>query len=145
DELKSQIASTEAKRRRWGKIQALFDVGPPPPAHLLVRGSEESPGQEVAPGFLRVLSISDTGAVASASAAVEGTSGRRTARANWLTQDDSPASALVARVIVNRVWQQLFGRGIVATPDNFGAQGKGPTHPELLEWLSRRFIADGWR
>ncbi len=145
DELKSQIASIEAKRKRWGKIQALYDVGPPPPAHLLVRGSEESPGQEVPPGFLRVLSVTDAAAVASASTPMEGTSGRRTALARWLTRPGTPASALVARVMVNRVWQQLFGRGIVATGDNFGAQGKPPTHPELLEWLSRRFIADGWK
>jgi hypothetical protein len=62
-----------------------------------------------------------------------------------LTKPDSPASVLLARVMVNRIWQQLYGRGIVPTPDNFGAQGQSPTHPELLEWLSNRFVEDGWR
>src|SRR5262249_5189458 len=75
----------------------------------------------------------------------EGTSGRRLALARWLTDRDSPASALLARVMVNRIWQQLFGRGIVATPENFGAQGVRPTHPELLEWLADDFISHGWK
>ncbi len=143
--LEADIRSTESQRRRWGKIQALYDVGPPVPTNLLVRGSDETPGAEVEPGFLRVLSPNERAALATATAPYEGTSGRRTALARWLTDRDSPASALVARVMVNRVWQQLFGRGIVPTADNFGAQGQPPTHPELLEWLSARFVDEGWR
>ena len=73
------------------------------------------------------------------------TSGRRLALAHWLTDANSPASALVARVIVNRVWQQLFGVGIVETSDNFGMAGTRPTHPELLDWLSGELIRQGWR
>jgi hypothetical protein len=65
--------------------------------------------------------------------------------AKWLTDPQSRASALLARVIVNRVWQHLFGQGIVATPDNFGRLGEPPTHPELLEWLSSEFVRGGWR
>src|SRR5262249_17992506 len=51
----------------------------------------------------------------------------------------------LARVIVNRIWQHLFGQGIVASPDNFGRLGERPTHPELLEWLSSEFLRNGWR
>jgi len=74
-----------------------------------------------------------------------GSSGRRFALAKWLSDPESPAGSLVIRVRVNRVWQHLFGRGIVKTTDNFGATGTKPTHPELLDWLSASFIADGQR
>lgn len=67
-------------------------------------------------------------------------SGRREL-ATWVVD---PANPLTARVIVNRVWQQLMGRGLVRTPNNFGLLGEQPTHPELLDWLTRRFIDDGW-
>jgi hypothetical protein len=144
-ELNAQIAETEVLRRKWGKIQALYDVGPPPPTHLLVRGSEDSPGYEVPPGFLQVLSCSASDALATSSPPYDGTSGRRSAFARWLTRADSPASALVARVMVNRIWKHLFGKGIVPTPDNFGVQGERPTHPDLLEWLSAEFVENGWR
>ncbi len=143
--VEQQIHEAEASRRKWGKLQSLYDVGPPPPTHLLIRGSEQSPGPEVPAGFLRVLSRSETDAVATFASPYEGTSGRRRALARWLTEPGSPSSALVARVIVNRVWKHLFGQGIVSTADNFGAQGQRPTHPELLEWLSYELVENGWR
>ena len=73
------------------------------------------------------------------------TSLRRTALANWITDNKDGAGHLAARVIVNRLWQHHFGRGIVATPNDFGKQGDPPTHPELLDFLAARLIADGWR
>jgi hypothetical protein len=133
--LKKKIAERSAARRQFGHIQALYDVGPAPATYLLKRGQFENPGPEVQPGFLSVLCDRDREAVAQAHSNGPD-SGRRLAFARWLTHKDSRAAALVARVMVNRIWQHLFGQGLVRTPENFGAQGEAPTHPELLEWLA---------
>ncbi len=71
-------------------------------------------------------------------------SGRRRTLANWMTDTDSGAGPLLARVMVNRLWQHHFGQGIVATPNDFGAQGTRPSHPELLDWLAGELIRNGW-
>lgn len=70
---------------------------------------------------------------------------RRTALAGWITDHQQGAGHLLARVIVNRLWQHHFGRGIVTTPNDFGFQGARPTHPELLDWLAQDLIAHGWK
>jgi hypothetical protein len=115
----------------------LTDVGPVAPAtHLLKRGDWRHPGKEVTPGFLSMLD--DQSAKPKPGAT---TTGRRAELARWLTSADNP---LTARVMVNRLWQHHFGRGIVATPGDFGVQGEPPTHPELLDWLAREFVARGW-
>ncbi|MBI1917202.1 MAG: DUF1553 domain-containing protein, partial [Planctomycetes bacterium] len=142
--IQQRIAALNQEKRSFGKIQALYDVGPPPRTYLLKRGNYERPGEEVEPGLLSVLS--DPARPASVSPRFAGpTSGRRSALASSLTERDSWAAALLARVMVNRLWQHLFGRGIVPTPENFGLSGEPPTHPELLEWLSGEFVHSGWR
>ncbi|HYV25987.1 MAG TPA: PSD1 and planctomycete cytochrome C domain-containing protein, partial [Candidatus Eisenbacteria bacterium] len=73
------------------------------------------------------------------------TSYRRLSLANWITDADRGAGQLLARVIVNRLWQHHLGRGLVSTPSDFGSQGERPTHPELLDWLASELIQNGWR
>ena len=69
------------------------------------------------------------------------TSGRRAALATWLGSRDNP---MTARVMVNRLWQHHFGKGIVASPSDFGRNGDRPSHPELLDWLAMQFMDQGW-
>ena len=73
------------------------------------------------------------------------TSYRRKSLAEWITDTEQGAGMLLARVIVNRVWHYHFGRGIVATPSDFGVQGDKPSNPELLDWLAAEFIRNGWK
>jgi len=145
-EIGKQTSFLSNQRKSFGKIQALFDVGPPPVNRLLIRGDFENPGQEVPPGFLRVLCDSDS--LASLPTIVPpypGTNGWRLALARWLTMRESRAEGLVSRVMVNRIWQHLFQTGIVSTPENFGFGGAAPTHPQLMEWLSHEFAESGWK
>ncbi|MDA7667790.1 PSD1 and planctomycete cytochrome C domain-containing protein [bacterium] len=101
----------------------------------------DDPNSEaIAPGFLTVLS-SDAQVGLDLPETKRG-SGRRTALAEWIGQDDNP---LTPRVIVNRVWQQHFGQGLVATPNDFGHNGERPSHPQLFDWLTATFIESGWR
>ena len=138
-----RITEIENEFSKAGLIHALYDVGPPPPTHLLYRGEYQSPMEEVVPGYLAVLCESESTALFEEPIPVNQSSGRRTKLAHWLTDFDGQAGALVARVYVNRVWQHLFGEGLVATEENLGTSGVPPTHPELLEWLAHDFIAGG--
>src|SRR5262249_15148538 len=114
--------------------------GPVAPAtFLLQRGEWRRKGEELTPGFLSIIDAKTSPLPVPASGATS--TGRRTALARWLTNPEHP---LTARVLVNRLWQQHFGRGIVGTPSDFGEQGEAPTHPELLDWLAREFIEGGW-
>ncbi|HUS05429.1 MAG TPA: DUF1549 and DUF1553 domain-containing protein, partial [Bryobacteraceae bacterium] len=97
-------------------------------------------GKEVPPGFLTVLAEGNP-ATAHPPSRNPSTSGRRRALAEWIASKDNP---LTARVMVNRLWQHHFGRGIVDTPSNFGKMGMLPTHPQLLDWLATEFLSQGW-
>lgn len=109
-----------------------------PVTHLLRRGNPGSPGEAVEPGFLSVLGSAIPSITPPTSG---GSSGRRRALADWIAAPENP---MTARVMVNRVFQHHFGRGLVRTPSDFGVQGSVPTHPELLDWLAAEFIRDGW-
>jgi len=136
-----QIKTLNGYRRPLEKIQVLLDVGPPSTMRLLQRGNVEMPGPRVDPGALTVLSQPGKADIVSPPDTQGKTSGYRLAFARWLTDRQHP---LTARVMVNRVWQHHFGRGIVETPDNFGKLGAPPTHPELLDWLAVDFMNNGW-
>ncbi len=109
-----------------------------PPTHILLRGNPHVPGDEVQPAFLQILSPPPPSITPPATTT---SSGRRLALANWIASTDNP---LTARVIVNRLWQYHFGRGIVRSSSNFGKLGDRPTHPELLDWLASEFVKEGW-
>jgi mono/diheme cytochrome c family protein len=119
-----------------------------PEVHRLQRGDVHQKQEVAQPGYLQVLTSPPRTAEEWRRTPPEGwtrTSFRRAALADWITDVESGAGALLARVIVNRVWQHHFGQGLVATPNDFGFTGERPTHPELLDWLARDLIEQGWR
>ncbi|HEY1122016.1 MAG TPA: DUF1553 domain-containing protein, partial [Haloferula sp.] len=122
------------------EAMVITESGPvPPPTHVHLRGSAHAEGDEVQPGFPAIWGNE----VAAVAPPVDGakTSGRRLALAQWMTRPDNPRTA---RVMVNRIWQHHFGRGLCPTPNDFGYLGTPATHPELLDWLATEFVAKGW-
>jgi mono/diheme cytochrome c family protein len=115
--------------------------------HFLTRGDPNQKGDIATQGFLQVLERNPDREKRWLLQPPPSwhTSYRRRALADWLTDTEYGAGHLLARVIVNRLWQHHFGRGIVATPSDFGYQGDKPTHPELLDWLADELIRGGWR
>lgn len=106
------------------------------PSFILTGGALDSPADPVTPGALSLLA-----ATADHQFTNPQDQSPRATLANWVSDAKNP---LTPRVIVNRVWQMHFGRGIVATPNDFGKMGADPTHPELLDWLANWFIENGW-
>jgi cytochrome c553 len=115
--------------------------------HFLKRGDPNQKGEIVSQGFLQVLMRSPDQEKHWLKMPPKGwhTSYRRWALADWLCDTDGGAGHLLARVMVNRLWQHHIGRGIVGTPSDFGYQGERPTHPGLLDYLASQLIKDGWR
>ncbi|HEV3137511.1 MAG TPA: DUF1553 domain-containing protein, partial [Pirellulales bacterium] len=139
--LEREIADLKGSKPHFGRIQALWDVGQPPDIHELMRGNLETPGPVVKPGFISVLCNAGESSAVRPADTMGASSGRRLAFAHWLTSRDHP---LAARVMVNRIWEHHFGKGIVATPENFGRSGAPPTHSELLDYLAVDFMEHGW-
>ena len=126
---------------------SLTDTGAEPAeSWLLTRGDPGRKSERVTLGFLSVLEPDGSPArwIVKQKPAGATTTLQRRALAEWLTDVDHGAGALLARVIVNRLWQHHFGVGIVATPSDFGAQGDPPTHSELLDWLADELVRSGW-
>ena len=114
--------------------------------HLLAGGSWRRPVKKVTPGFVEVLMRGDSRSEDWLTAESEATTtDPRYGLALWMTDVDRGGGQLLARVIVNRVWQHHFGRGIVDTPNDFGFLGAKPTHPQLLDWLAGELIRNGWQ
>jgi hypothetical protein len=141
----------EQKKAMAKKLRAAEEKMPPPlpalfsvrddyskatPIHVLARGDYQNPGARVGMRPLGVLLPEG------AAEQPVGTESPRTALARWIADPDHP---LTARVMVNRVWQHHFGRGIVDTPNDFGRMGGRPSHPELLDYLANWYIEGGWR
>jgi hypothetical protein len=139
--LSEKKATLESWRKSYGKIQAVWDIAPVPEMHVLRRGMFETPGDKVKPGFMAALCEGDADAKPAPDAKGDA-AGYRLALAHWVASSDNP---LTARVEVNRIWMHHFGKGIVATVDNFGKMGSPPTNPELLDWLAVDFMEHGWR
>ena len=116
------------------RAMALVDRNPPTKPYVFVRGNPGNRGPEVERGFPKVAAL---GQVVPFPAKSSG----RLELARAIASKDNP---LTARVLVNRVWSWHFGAGLVRTPSDFGVRADPPTHPELLDWLATRFVADGW-
>lgn len=109
-----------------------------PTTHILYQGDHKAPREAVTAGFISALDPNPAMLVTPTNSQ---STGRRLTLARWITSRENP---LAARVLVNRLWQHHFGRGLVATPNDFGLAGAKPTHPELLDYLASEFVADGW-
>jgi hypothetical protein len=134
----------EAQKQRPAEnyVQVLTEVpGQVPATHLFARGDIAQPREAVEPGELTVLDQGGGTPEIPVDDPQVSTTGRRLAYARHLTSGRHP---LLARVLVNRVWLNHFGRGLVATPADFGALGQRPSHPALLDWLADEFMRSGW-
>ncbi|HEY2839807.1 MAG TPA: DUF1553 domain-containing protein, partial [Pirellulales bacterium] len=141
EELNSELAALRNKRPlEVPQAVACQDGGPKgtrhegfQDAHVFIRGDHKKLGKTVPRGFPKVLVNDPPRPITEGSG--------RLPLAAWMTSSQNP---LPARVMVNRIWQHHFGKGLVATPNDFGKRGEPPTHPELLDYLAARFVESGW-
>jgi hypothetical protein len=134
-ELWEKLEQLKASYPQLTQARVVFEDPEPHPSQLRVRGDYKAKGIAVepdSPGFLPAL-VRDS---------PKDHASTRLDLARWLVSRDNP---LTARVTVNRMWQEFFGKGIVRTSDDFGTQGEPPTHPELLDWLASEFMDSGWK
>lgn len=125
-----------------GGIEAMMvqEIGPQPKdTFVLIRGSAHAPGDQVKPHFPSIFKSPKPEIPEPADGAQ--TTGLRTVLANWIASEENPRTA---RVMVNRIWQYHFGRGICPSSNDFGYLGEKPTHPALLDWLAVQFMENGW-
>ncbi len=143
DRLDKETKDEESKRINLPSIRALFDLDSSPPVtRVLPRGDYTAARlDEVSPGLPSVLDNSDDPFQVPEPAPKAKSTGRRLAFAKWLT---GPHNPLTSRVIVNRVWANHFGTGIVPSLDDFGRSGDAPTNQPLLDWLATEFVRRGW-
>jgi hypothetical protein len=131
--LQKQLSDTEKKHPKVPKAMAVKE-GKAGDLKIHLRGDYMTQGELAPRGYLRVVTSKQT------TTPSRNASGRA-GFAEWLTSNENP---LTARVMANRIWLWHFGEGIVRTPDNFGKLGLRPTHPKLLDWLTMRFVDNGW-
>ena len=140
DSLNARIAVLRAELSRMPIAMCITDPKPQPrETKLLIRGDHRQPGPVVEPAVPAVLTASPVAFPPQPESAK--TTGRRLNFARWLVSPDNP---LTSRVMVNRIWQYHFGRGLVESPSNFGLNGAPPSHPDLLDWLAVEFTENSW-
>jgi hypothetical protein len=131
--VRDQLAEAKKKlNAEVAKTLVMKDLPEPRETFVHIRGNFLNKGDKVEAGVPNVLHPL---------AIAEGAPLNRLALAKWLVSPDNP---LTARVMVNRIWEQFFGRGLVLTSEDFGSRGEPPSHPELLDWLATEFVRDGW-
>ena len=144
---RERFLTQQLKRLQPLAMALRHSFGPPyeagvPTSRVMIRGEYDNPGEVVAPGFPRCITGNDDPAKIRLDPFKRWpTRSRRMALADWIASPDNP---LTARVMVNRIWHWHFGRGIVATPSDFGKLSGGASHPELLDWLALEFVAGNW-
>ena len=136
-----QITEVDERKKRLAELRkeldalqtstmVMQDAEVPTSTHIMIRGDYTTPGKPVEPGVLSALHPIDNFSEPN-----------RLGLARWLTSADNP---LTARVAVNRIWAEIFGKGLVSTPGDFGMRGSAPSHPRLLDWLAVDFVEQGW-